>query len=545
MSKLSREPVCDLERSLPAVASLGSSLSHSQSLSSRFLPPPREKRRAISDVRRTFCLFVTFDLLFISLLWIIELNTNTGIQRNLEQEIIHYSFKTSFFDIFVLAFFRFSGLLLGYAVLRLRHWWVIAVTTLVSSAFLIVKVILSELLSKGAFGYLLPIVSFVLAWLETWFLDFKVLPQEAEEERWSDNESDEEVVGKKGFSAQEREYILQGKEAMAVVDQILAQEENWKFEKNNEYGDTVYTIEVPFHGKTFILKVSEGRGVLEPPALPGTPGKSPGVGGPSGRFLPTRREGLVCPSTSGTTQPSARPAPDLPALPRGAGVPGGDPAAREDGAVEQDGDSLPDPAASRRQHPHLLRCVFGGRGWCGLPQGLRERPTHRAAQRPIPVIGHCHHPLRQAPDTQICQCLEVPPEEEALVFLLPVPRPPPVPLLSNPSPTSDLLPDTPLFPFCPGVPQRALFFECQLGALVSPPPQTCWVMGKLISPLGASFLIWSQGSCRRIKWRWGVHHTAQARRLLRRRPLLEPSGTALLPELGPGEKCPPSPPPHD
>uniref|UniRef100_A0A452FD16 StAR related lipid transfer domain containing 3 n=1 Tax=Capra hircus TaxID=9925 RepID=A0A452FD16_CAPHI len=237
MSKLSGDLLGrDLERSLPAVASLGSSLSHSQSLSSHLLPPPLpEKRRAISDVRRTFCLFVTFDLLFISLLWIIELNTNTGIQKNLEQEVINYNFKTSFFDIFVLAFFRFSGLLLGYAVLRLRHWWVIAVTTLVSSAFLIVKVILSELLSKGAFGYLLPIVSFVLAWLETWFLDFKVLPQEAEEERWylaaqaavargpllfsgalsegqfysppesfagSDNESDEEIVGKKSFSAQ-------------------------------------------------------------------------------------------------------------------------------------------------------------------------------------------------------------------------------------------------------------------------------------------------------------------------------------------------------
>ncbi|XP_064439504.1 stAR-related lipid transfer protein 3 isoform X6 [Mirounga angustirostris] len=266
MNKLSAELARDLERSLPAVASLSSSLSHSQGFSSHFLPPPPEKRRAISDVRRTFCLFVTFDLLFISLLWIIELNTNTGIQKNLEQEIIHYNFKTSFFDIFVLAFFRFSGLLLGYAVLQLRHWWMIApvfplsllpspgqVTTLVSSAFLIVKVILSELLSKGAFGYLLPIVSFVLAWLETWFLDFKVLPQEAEEERWSDNESDEDV-GKKSFSAQEREYIHQGKEAMAVVDQILAQEENWKFEKNSEYGDTVYTIEVPFHGKTFILK---------------------------------------------------------------------------------------------------------------------------------------------------------------------------------------------------------------------------------------------------------------------------------------------------
>lgn len=35
------------------------------------------------------------------------------------------------------------------------------------------------------------------------------------------------------LSGQEREYVLQGKEAMAVVDQILAQEENWKFEKNN------------------------------------------------------------------------------------------------------------------------------------------------------------------------------------------------------------------------------------------------------------------------------------------------------------------------
>lgn len=77
MSKLPGELARDLECSLPAVASLGSSLSHSQSLSSHLLPPP-EKRRAISDVRRTFCLFVTFDLLFISLLWIIELNVSGG-----------------------------------------------------------------------------------------------------------------------------------------------------------------------------------------------------------------------------------------------------------------------------------------------------------------------------------------------------------------------------------------------------------------------------------------------------------------------------------
>nr|XP_033774606.1 stAR-related lipid transfer protein 3 [Geotrypetes seraphini] len=271
----------DLERSLTAI----SSLSHSQAFTSHYLPASR--RKLISDVRRTFCLFVTFDLLFVSLLWIIELNTNSGIEKNLKNEVIEYKFTTSFFDIFLLAFFRFFVLLLGYAVLRLRHWWVIAITTLVSSVFLIVKVIMSELLSKGAFGYLLPIVSFVLAWLETWFLDFKVLPQETEEERWylaaqaaaihpsilypralsdgqfysppesfagSDNESDDEGIGRKMLSAQEKEYIQQGKEAMEVLDQILAQEANWKFEKSNDVGDKVYTIEVPFHGKTFILK---------------------------------------------------------------------------------------------------------------------------------------------------------------------------------------------------------------------------------------------------------------------------------------------------
>uniref|UniRef100_A0A8C5HMN9 MENTAL domain-containing protein n=1 Tax=Gouania willdenowi TaxID=441366 RepID=A0A8C5HMN9_GOUWI len=123
------------------------------------------EKKCISDVRRTFCLFVTFDLLFITLLWIIELNVNGGIEKQLENEVLHYDYHASFFDIFLLAVFRFAALILAYAVCRLRHWWAIA------------------LLSQGAFGYLLPIISFVLAWIETWLLDFKVLPQEAEDEK--------------------------------------------------------------------------------------------------------------------------------------------------------------------------------------------------------------------------------------------------------------------------------------------------------------------------------------------------------------------------
>uniref|UniRef100_A0A8C9ZUQ5 StAR-related lipid transfer protein 3 n=1 Tax=Sander lucioperca TaxID=283035 RepID=A0A8C9ZUQ5_SANLU len=277
----SHETARRLGGSLPAIASLNASYSTSLSLPSPYLLPPAE-RKAISDVRRTFCLFVTFDLLFISLLWIIELNISSSIWDRLKNEVVLYDYRSSFFDIFLLALFRFLCLQVGYAAFRLKHWWVIAVTTLVTSVFLVVKVIVSSLLSQNAFGYVIPITSFVVAWLETWFLDFKVLTQEADDERaylaavnaacerapmiypravsdgqfYSPPESvagdvcSSEGLGRKA----EKEYVRQGREAMSVVEQILAQEENWKYEKNNDMGDCVYTLEIPFHGKTFILK---------------------------------------------------------------------------------------------------------------------------------------------------------------------------------------------------------------------------------------------------------------------------------------------------
>uniref|UniRef100_A0A3B3ZDP8 START domain-containing protein 3 n=1 Tax=Periophthalmus magnuspinnatus TaxID=409849 RepID=A0A3B3ZDP8_9GOBI len=274
--------------SLPAIASLNASYSTSMSIPSPYIFVPPSERKAISDVRRTFCLFVTFDLLFITMLWIIELNySNSSIWDSLDKEVVHYQFETSFFDIVLLALFRFLCLQMGYAAFKLRHWWMIAVTTLVTSAFLVGKVVMSD----NAFGYVLPITSFVLAWLETWFLDFKVLTQEADDERaylaavnaacerapmiypravsegqfysppeslagedWTEESLDEEGLGRRAVTAQEKEFVRQGREAMSVVEQILSQEENWKFEKNNDMGDSVYTLEIPFHGKTFILK---------------------------------------------------------------------------------------------------------------------------------------------------------------------------------------------------------------------------------------------------------------------------------------------------
>uniref|UniRef100_A0A672Z7F7 StAR-related lipid transfer protein 3 n=1 Tax=Sphaeramia orbicularis TaxID=375764 RepID=A0A672Z7F7_9TELE len=271
--------LCILGGSLPAIASLNASYSTTLSLPSPYLFLPPTERKAISDVRRTFCLFVTFDLLFISLLWIIELN----VIFNLLISGIYY-----LFNLILLAVFRFLCLQVGYAAFKLKHWWVIAITTLVTSAFLVAKVIVSNLLTQNAFGYVLPITSFVVAWLETWFLDFKVLTQEAEDERaylaavnaacerapmiypravsdgqfysppesvaGSEEDLDEEGLGRRAVTAQEKEYVRQGKEAMSVVEQILSQEDNWKYEKNNDMGDSVYTLEIPFHGKTFILK---------------------------------------------------------------------------------------------------------------------------------------------------------------------------------------------------------------------------------------------------------------------------------------------------
>ncbi|XP_008415311.1 stAR-related lipid transfer protein 3 isoform X2 [Poecilia reticulata] len=274
------------EGSLPAIGSLNASYSTSLTLPSSYLLLPPVARKAVSDVRRTFCLFVTFDLLFITLLWIIELNVPGPILDNLADQVIRYKFKSSFFDIVLLAVFRFLCLQIGYAAFLLKHWWVVAISTLVTSVFLVVKVIVSELLSKNAFGYVLPITSFVVAWLETWFLDFKVLTQEAENDRayvaaanadrgpmlyprpfsdgqfYSPPESiadseeflDEDGLRSRPATSQEKEYIKQGQDAMTVMENILAQEEHWKLEKTSETGDSVYSLETISYGKIFILK---------------------------------------------------------------------------------------------------------------------------------------------------------------------------------------------------------------------------------------------------------------------------------------------------
>ncbi|KAJ8942314.1 hypothetical protein NQ318_005306 [Aromia moschata] len=90
----------------------------------------------MSSIRRFFCLFVTFDLLFTSLMWIICVMLNGEfIVKALTEQVIHYNIHTSLFDVVLVAFSRFVVLLLFYALLYINHWIIISISTASTSGF--------------------------------------------------------------------------------------------------------------------------------------------------------------------------------------------------------------------------------------------------------------------------------------------------------------------------------------------------------------------------------------------------------------------------
>jgi hypothetical protein len=134
----------------------------------------------MSVVRRFFCLFVTFDLVFVGLLWLICVVINgENVYKALQEQVLHYNIETSLFDVVGAAAVRFILLIFFYGILKINHWIVIALTTTLSCAFLIVKVFYFIWPStQPVFQVLLIICSFVISWFECWFLDSRVIPQE-------------------------------------------------------------------------------------------------------------------------------------------------------------------------------------------------------------------------------------------------------------------------------------------------------------------------------------------------------------------------------
>ncbi|XP_004537533.1 steroidogenic acute regulatory protein-like [Ceratitis capitata] len=135
----------------------------------------------MSVVRRFFCLFVLFDLFFVSLLWLICIMiTGDNIFQAFQKQIVHYTFGTSLFDVVGAAICRFVVLTFFYALLYINHWIIIALSTSGSCLFLISKVFVYDWVDsrQQVFEVILIITSFVLAWGEAWFLDCRVIPQE-------------------------------------------------------------------------------------------------------------------------------------------------------------------------------------------------------------------------------------------------------------------------------------------------------------------------------------------------------------------------------
>ncbi|XP_016773416.1 steroidogenic acute regulatory protein-like isoform X2 [Apis mellifera] len=200
----------------------------------------------MSNVRRFFCLFVTFDLLLTFLMWLIcTMIAGESLESAFMNQIVHYHIKTSLFDIVMAAICRFTVLLLFYALLHLDHWIIVALTTATTCAFLIAKVFLFDwtICNQPVFQVLLILTSFVLPWVEAWFFDIRVLPQETQARNWFRN-----------FIDNEREPLLRG---------VISESRQYT---NNEHAGTFFTpMDSPDHSdhEDENTRPSSSRGFLK------------------------------------------------------------------------------------------------------------------------------------------------------------------------------------------------------------------------------------------------------------------------------------------
>lgn len=267
----------------------------------------------MSNVRRFFCLFVTFDLLLTFLMWLIcTMIAGESLNTAFVDQVIHYHIKTSLFDIVMAAISRFTVLLLFYALLYLNHWIIVAISTAATCAFLIAKVFLFDWTSANqpVFQVLLIVTSFVLSWAEAWFFDFRVIPQETQARNWirrfpdterapllqaivaesrqyastadhistfftpmdSPNHSDDEDISRKPEAPRRlsksselfmsltklspekvEEYKTKATMILQKCHDLLTSKE-WKMETVSNQGDEVYYMHLPKEGK--IIKIT-------------------------------------------------------------------------------------------------------------------------------------------------------------------------------------------------------------------------------------------------------------------------------------------------
>ncbi|VDM42259.1 unnamed protein product [Toxocara canis] len=133
--------------------------------------------------RRRFLIVSVFDFCLIVLLWLICTVTKGNDWATVflrEVDIFEAQFmKISLFDIVIIAVCRMLVLVFSYAVLLVDHWIPVAITTIVTTLFLVIKVLFFFSRDQGSLPqYLVILSSFTVAWFELWLVPFRVLPRE-------------------------------------------------------------------------------------------------------------------------------------------------------------------------------------------------------------------------------------------------------------------------------------------------------------------------------------------------------------------------------
>ncbi|CAJ0598523.1 unnamed protein product [Cylicocyclus nassatus] len=161
----------------------------------------------LSKDRRRFIIISIFDATLTTLLWLLcTVSKGDDWPTVFLQEINIFDSKfmsISLFDIVLCAVLRMVVLILLYAVFVVRHWLPVAITTSLSTVYIVIKILFFFSHKQGGLPqYLLVLASFSIAWFELWLMPFKVLPGERRCEH-NDSLRDDLSVSVRGNSFRE------------------------------------------------------------------------------------------------------------------------------------------------------------------------------------------------------------------------------------------------------------------------------------------------------------------------------------------------------
>ncbi|KAH9283253.1 StAR-related lipid transfer protein 3 [Echinococcus granulosus] len=134
-----------------------------------------------SPVRRTFLLLIFFEFVLSWALWLVYVRTLGNFTEQIKDQVVNMRFNTSLFDVQIIGTSRFFFLEVAYGAYMTSYRWPAAVSTAVTTAYMIAKCIMFVFSSQHdniGLCYAELILPIVMVWLFTLFLECRVLPQE-------------------------------------------------------------------------------------------------------------------------------------------------------------------------------------------------------------------------------------------------------------------------------------------------------------------------------------------------------------------------------